>query len=59
MLFSRDDFVVEDFGDLVKSAPVFIFVAFVGPFLLAAYTLGFVMDVIGWTDSPDNTLGKY
>jgi hypothetical protein len=59
MLFSRDDFKVEDFGDLLASAPVFVFVAFVGPFVVAAYSLGFVMDVIGWTDAPDNTLGDF
>ena len=59
MLFSKEDFQVEDMSDLLANAPVFIFVAFVAPFLVAAYSLGFIMDVIGWTDAPDNTLGDF
>ena len=48
MMFSRDDFKIEKVEDLIEFAPIFIFVALVAPFLIAAYTLGFVMDITGW-----------
>lgn len=48
MMFSLEDLKVESFQDLVEFAPIFIFIALVAPFLIGAYTLGFVMDVTGW-----------
>ncbi len=52
MMFSKDDLKVDDFGELVEFLPVFIFIALVAPFLIAAYKLGFVMDVTGWLNPP-------
>jgi hypothetical protein len=49
-MFSSEDFRVESVGDLLMFMPIFIFVAFVFPFLFAAYQLGFVMDKVGWLD---------
>lgn len=57
MMFSAEDFRVDDFGELLKMAPIFIFIAFVGPFLLAAYSVGAIAGMVGWTDAPDRTLG--
>jgi len=48
MMFSKDDFKVDSFQELVEFVPIAIFLALVAPFLIAAYTLGFVMDVTGW-----------
>jgi hypothetical protein len=52
-MFSRDDFRVDDVGDFVEFLPVFIFIGLVAPFLIAAYTAGFVMDATGWLRKPD------
>ena len=38
-------------GEAISFALVTPFVALVMPFLLAAYTLGFFMDIFGWLDS--------
>ena len=38
-------------GETISFALVTPFVALVMPFLLAAYTLGFFMDIVGWLDS--------
>lgn len=51
VMFSHEDFRIESLEDLVEFAPIFVFVALVAPFLLAAYTLGFVMDITGWLKS--------
>jgi uncharacterized protein involved in cysteine biosynthesis len=50
-MFSTEDFKVESFGDLASFMVIIPFVALVAPFLLAAYTLGFVQDVTGWLES--------
>jgi hypothetical protein len=51
MIFRRDDLEVESLGDLVSFLVVAPFVFLVLPFLLAAYTLGFLMDQVGWLDT--------
>jgi|GEM_PF-874923 len=53
MIFSKEDFKIDGMGDLIDIAPVFIFMGLVAPFLIAAYTLGFVMDVTGLLTKPD------
>ncbi len=50
-MFSRDDFKVESWSDFASFMLIMPFVAFIGPFLLASYTLGFVQDITGWLDS--------
>lgn len=53
MMFSREDLKIESVPDLLHFLPILVFVGLVAPFLIAAYTVGFVMDVTGWlqTDS--------
>ncbi len=45
MMFSKEDFELGDFSELVKFLPILIFVALVAPFVIAAYKLGFVMEM--------------
>jgi hypothetical protein len=51
MMFSKDDFQIESASDVVHFLPIVAFLALVGPFLIAAYTIGFVMDVTGWLET--------
>ncbi len=51
MMFSKDDFKITDPSEIIEIAPLFILLALVGPFLMAAYALGFVMDLTGWLKS--------
>ena len=48
MMFTREDFQIDSVEDLLQFVPIAIFMGLVAPFLIAAYTLGFVMDVTGW-----------
>lgn len=48
MMFTKDDFKVENPRDLIEFLPIVLFLGLVAPFLIAAYTLGFIMDVTGW-----------
>jgi hypothetical protein len=52
-MFSREDFQIESVEDLLLFLPIAPFIGLVAPFLIAAYTLGFIMDITGWinTDS--------
>lgn len=50
-MFTKEDFVVEDLGDLVGFLLILPFVGLVAPFLIAAYKIGFVQDMLGWMDS--------
>ena len=49
-MFSVEDFHIESFGDFLELAPIFIFIGLVAPFLIVAYTVGFVSHKIGWLD---------
>ena len=51
MMFSREDFQIGSPAELLEFLPVMVFLGLVAPFLLAAYGLGFVMDVTGWINS--------
>ena len=48
MMFSREDFLVDNPADLLQMLPILLMVGLVAPFLIAAYTVGFVMDITGW-----------
>lgn len=48
MMFTREDFQIESLEDLLMFLPIVLFMGLVAPFLIAAYSLGFVMDVTGW-----------
>lgn len=50
-MFSKEDFVVEDWGDVIPFMLVLPFVGLVAPFLIAAYKVGFVQDMLGWIDN--------
>jgi hypothetical protein len=50
-MFSAEDFKVDSPAELLSFLVVVPFVALVAPFLLAAYTIGFVQDVTGWLDT--------
>ena len=47
MMFSREDFRIHSASEAIEFIPVAIFVALVAPFLIAAYTVGFILDVTG------------
>ena len=51
MMFSREDFRIESVEDLLHFVPIVVFLGLVAPFLIAAYTVGFIMDVTGWLAS--------
>jgi len=51
MMFSKEDFKIESASDLVQFLPIVIFLGLVAPFLIAAYTVGFVMDQTGWLNT--------
>ena len=48
MMFTRDDLKIDSIPDLIHFLPIVVFIGLVAPFLIAAYTIGFVMDVSGW-----------
>ena len=47
MIYSRQDLQIESLPDLLAFLPILIFIGLVAPFLLAGYTLGFCMDMLG------------
>ena len=51
MMFTRDDFKIDSVEDFIEFLPIAVFLGLVAPFLIAAYTLGFVMDKTGWLDT--------
>lgn len=50
-MFSKEDFRVDSVSDLAQFLLVMPFVGLVAPFLLGAYTLGFLQDLVGWLDT--------
>ena len=49
-MYTSEDLRIESVADFIEFLPIFIFVAFVGPFLMVAYTVGFISDLVGWLD---------
>jgi hypothetical protein len=49
-MFTAEDFHIESFQDFLDVAPIFIFMGLVSPFLIVAYTVGFISDKVGWLD---------
>lgn len=49
-MFTAEDFHIESFSDFLEFAPIFIFMGLVSPFLIVAYTVGFISDKVGWLD---------
>ncbi len=50
MMFSSEDLRITSVSDFLEFLPIFFFVGFVAPFLLVAYTVGYISDVVGWLD---------
>lgn len=50
-MFSSDDFKVASMSEFFELLPVFLFLGLVGPFLLAAYSIGFFLDKAGMLES--------
>jgi len=51
MMFSLEDLKVDSVEELLLFLPILPFVGLVAPFVLAAYGLGFVMDLVGWLET--------
>jgi len=50
-MFTKEDFKIDSLGDFMSFILVAPFVGLIAPFLIAAYTWGFVADVTGWLDT--------
>jgi hypothetical protein len=51
MMFSKDDFKITNPEEFAEFLPVFVFIALIAPLVIAAYTLGFLLDQTGWLDT--------
>ncbi len=51
-MFTKEDFKIESIDDLLEFAPVFVFVGLVAPFVLVAYHIGFVLNLLGLIHKP-------
>ena len=49
-MFTKEDFKIESVSDLTAFALLVPFLGLIAPFLIAAYTLGFLQDMVGWLD---------
>ena len=49
-MFTVEDFRIDNAAEFVQFLPIFIFIALCSPYLIAAYSLGFAMDVVNWLD---------
>ncbi|MFW7378852.1 MAG: hypothetical protein ACOH5I_08600 [Oligoflexus sp.] len=49
-MYSSEDFRIDSVADFLMFLPIVIFLGLVAPFLIGAYTLGFVMEQVGWLD---------
>lgn len=50
-MFSVEDFKIDSIPSFLSFLLIMPFVGLVLPFLLAAYTLGFCEEMIGWLDT--------
>jgi len=48
MMFSKEDFKINSTAELIEFLPIVVFLRLVGPFLIASWTLGLIMDKTGW-----------
>lgn len=52
MQFTVKDFELPDtFSEFVEFLPILVFIGLVAPFLIAAYSLGGLMDILGWLET--------
>jgi len=45
MMFSKADLQIKSADEFFEFLPIVVFIALIAPFLIAAYTLGFFMDI--------------
>ena len=50
-MFTSEDFKIESMADFASFLVIVPFVGLVAPFLIAAYTLGFIQDITGWLET--------
>ena len=50
-MFGKDDLEVGPLGDLLEFLVIAPFVGLIFPFLGAAYTVGFIMEKLGWNET--------
>ncbi len=50
-MFTKEDLKIDSLPELVSFLLIAPFVGLVFPFLMAAYSLGFMMDLVGWLDT--------
>lgn len=49
-MITSEDMRIDDVGDFVKFIPIVIFIGLVAPFLLGAYAMGFILNIVGLLD---------
>ncbi len=49
-MFTSEDFRIHSVPELLEFLPIVIFIGFIAPFLILAYTIGFLMNVTRWLD---------
>ena len=50
-MFTKEDFKINEPGDILDILIMAPFVGLIAPFLIAAYKIGFVQDMTGWMDN--------
>lgn len=50
MMFSDEDFKIDSLPEFFQFLPMLFFLGLVGPFLLAGYSIGFLLNLIGLYD---------
>ena len=50
-VFTKDDLKIDCVFDFCSYLLVLPFVGLVAPFLIASYTLGFCLNLVGWQDT--------
>jgi hypothetical protein len=51
MMFSKEDFKIDNVEEFVEFLPIFVFIALIAPLVFAAYGLGFILDQTGWLET--------
>lgn len=50
-MFTKDDLAIDSPQEFFSFLLVLPFLGLVAPFLIAVYSLGFVLDMVGWLDT--------
>lgn len=49
-MFTKEDFRITSADEVLDFLPIAVFLAFIGPFILIAYSVGFLLDRTGRLD---------